>query len=624
VNNVSSPDHGLPSDLGHALRSALGVAEHRIPAFLQAVERVPPEQHPWLGFLLTHLPQRDARTLDPDLLVETCAFVALVRHAAPCSMPIPEDVFRDYVLPYAFLDEERDRWRPLLYRRFAEIARRSASVADCVATLNREVFTQLGVTYHPTRRPHDNQSVQESIAAGFASCTGLSILLAAACRAVGLPARLVGTPLWTDGSGNHTWVEVWDHGEWHFVGASEPGPYDLTWFNDRARSVRLEQPEHGVYAARYTSSDTHFPLAWSPADVTIPAAAVTARYQQVAPTPWNATDIIVEPRRTFCPRVNGPLQVTGRLDDPAWGDVPWSAPFVDIEGHLKPTPRFRTRAKFCWDDRYLYVGAYLEDPHVWGTLTEKNAILFNDPDFEVFLDPDRDHHNYYELEVNALGTIWELTLDRPYRDGGPIHRGDNMPGLITAVHVSGTLNDPSDVDDGWTVEIAIPWTGLARYCQHTACPPRAGDRWHLNLSRVQWLVDIVDGVYRKVPREAHPEDNWVWTPQDAIDMHRPEKWGVLEFTDAPPSSATGCPDRDPFHAARERLMEVHRAQVERDAPSLNAEDFPERGVRDPSLGALRITATKTGALLSVPVQDPAGRRFVARVDHEGRFSVEPA
>ena len=71
-------------------------------------------------------------------------------------------------------------------------------------------------------------------------------------------------------------------------------------------------------------------------------------------------------------------------------------------------PRFDTRVRLGWDDSFLYVGAELEEPHVWGTITEKNAVMFEDNDFEIFIDPDRDGLNYYEFEINALGTIYEV------------------------------------------------------------------------------------------------------------------------------------------------------------------------------------------------------------------------
>ena len=223
-------------------------------------------------------------------------------------------------------------------------------------------------------------------------------------------------------------------------------------------------------------------------------------------------------------------------------DAPWTEDFVDIEGSVKPAPRFRTRAKMLWDDQFLYVFAELEEPHVWGTLKKKNDIIFYDNDFEVFINAASDNHNYYEFEMNALNTIWELTLDKPYRDGGPAHHGTNLDGLKSAVHVDGTLNDSSDKDRGWSVEIAFPWKGLARYAPAGAAPPKDGRQWRLGFSRVEWLVNIVDGKYQKVPREQHPEDNWVWSPQGVIDMHRPERWGYVQFSTAEPGKAAFKPD----------------------------------------------------------------------------------
>ena len=276
-------------------------------------------------------------------------------------------------------------------------------------------------------------------------------------------------------------------------------------------------------------------------------------------TDWEKMRPIV-PRSYVCCRARGPISVDGKADEPAWADAPWTEDFADIEGGRKPPPRFRTRAKLVWDDRFLYVYAQLQEPHVWGTLTEKNSIIFQDPDFEVFIDPDGDNHHYYEFEMNVLNTVWELTLDKPYRDGGPAHLGTNLDGLQSAVFVEGTSNDPADTDRGWSVEIAFPWRALAPYAGKMSCPPKDGDQWRINFSRVEWLIDIIDGHYRKVPKEAHPEDNWVWSPQGVIDMHRPEKWGYIQFSAAAPGPAKFRPD--PTLAARNRLMDVYYRQKE--------------------------------------------------------------
>lgn len=118
---------------------------------------------------------------------------------------------------------------------------------------------------------------------------------------------------------------------------------------------------------------------------------------------------------TAC-QTSGELLMDGRLDEPDWQAAPWTADFVDIEGELKPAPFLRTRAKLLWDNDFLYIGAELEEPHIWATLSQRDAVIFHDNDFEVFIDPDGDTHDYYELEINAMGTLWDLLLIKPYRD----------------------------------------------------------------------------------------------------------------------------------------------------------------------------------------------------------------
>ncbi len=230
-----------------------------------------------------------------------------------------------------------------------------------------------------------------------------------------------------------------------------------------------------------------------------------------------------------------PLEIDGCLDDPSWQAAEWTSEFVDIEGTLRPLPQFLTRAKMLWDDEYLYVGAVMEEPHVWATLRNRDAIIYQDNDFEVFLDPDGDTHHYYELEVNAFGTEWDLFLVKPYRDGGPAIHAWDIPGLETAVYVNGSLNDPTDRDSGWSVEIAVPWKPLAE-ASAVAAPPTPGDQWRVNFSRVQWRTEIVDGRYVKLtdnpPGRSRPEDNWVWSPQGLINMHYPEMWGIVQFSGA--------------------------------------------------------------------------------------------
>lgn len=230
-------------------------------------------------------------------------------------------------------------------------------------------------------------------------------------------------------------------------------------------------------------------------------------------------------RRYRCLRTATAPPVDGSLTDPAWSAAPWTEDFVDISGPDRPTPRLRTRAKLLWDDNFLYVGAVLAEPHVWATLTERNSRLFDENNFELFLDPDGDGLNYYEFEINALGTIWELTMPRPYALGGEAVTPTNLPGLRSAVRVDGTLNDPADTDRGWSVEVALPWSALASYNPGRATPPVPGDEWRLNLMRIEWPHAVVDGRYQR----GTGEDFWVWAPQYEVSVHKPEHWGVLEF-----------------------------------------------------------------------------------------------
>ena len=262
-----------------------------------------------------------------------------------------------------------------------------------------------------------------------------------------------------------------------------------------------------------------------------------------------------EPRQYFCYRAPGALEITGSLEKAFWDATPWTDDFVDIEGDARAAPPFRTRVKMLWDDAFLYIGVEMEEPNVWATLTEHDSVIFQDNDFEVFIDPDGDNHDYYELEINALNTTWDLRLVKPYRDGGPALNSWEIPGFRSAVSIDGTLNDPTDVDRGWSVEMAFPWAALAEYARCPA-PPRDGDQWRINFSRVEWDVEVVEGRTRKVPNR--PEHNWVWSPQGVIDMHRPERWGIVQFSTA--ESGQGCFVPIPAADAKDSLMQAYYAQ----------------------------------------------------------------
>ncbi len=234
------------------------------------------------------------------------------------------------------------------------------------------------------------------------------------------------------------------------------------------------------------------------------------------------------PPHYVCYRAPQAVTIDGNIDTPEWADVPWTSDFVDIQGKNRPvTPRHRCRAKLMWDDKNLYIAAEMIEPNLWATLTERESVIFQDNDFEVFLDVTGSTHHYMEFEVNALGTEWDLMLTRPYRDGGAPLNAWNMNGMRSAVKLYGTLNDPSDTDEKWTFEMAIPLSTLMEV-QYGKREIKDGEQWRLNFSRVQWQLDVVDGKYAKRPKT--PEDNWVWAPSGKISIHEPEYWGFLQFS----------------------------------------------------------------------------------------------
>lgn len=308
-----------------------------------------------------------------------------------------------------------------------------------------------------------------------------------------------------------------------------------------------------------------------------------------------------------------PIVLDGVLDDPGWAKAPWTEDFIDIEGSHMPAPAWRTRAKMCWDDDYFYVAAEMEEPHLWGTLTSRDAIIYRDHDFEIFIDPDGDRAEYDEYEINVLGTEMDLRMSRPYRDGGNYDLTWDFVGVRSAVGVVGTINDPSDEDIGWNVEVAIPWASMADTAG-VACPPNGGDTWWVNFSRVQWPLIIQDGTYKKP--EGAKEDNWVWSPQYAIDMHRPEYWGLVQFSPESPGHDVFMTPSDVHARAQLRklkaAMEAYASTHGRPASSLA--DLQGLWAPDPALPSPQF---KSGPNGRVVVQQENGREWI--IDHTGRI-----
>ena len=267
----------LPAAYRKGATATLAAAGENRSQLVEAIRRGGREHRRALGFLLANMPKRDATALTGEYLTENVRYALRARRNSPWGRKITTELFLEYVLPYASFDERRDRWRKDFYDRFSAEAFRCRTPGRAAVKLNQTIFKALGVKYHATKCRKPNQSPYESTEIGYASCTGLSILLVNACRAAGIPARAVGTPLWTNKTGNHTWVEVWD-GKWHYLGAAESKVLNTAWFTKQAAAADATKPVHRIYAACFQRTGTHFPMIWSRRDWSVPAVDVTACY----------------------------------------------------------------------------------------------------------------------------------------------------------------------------------------------------------------------------------------------------------------------------------------------------------------------------------------------------------
>ena len=258
----------------------------------------------------------------------------------------------------------------------------------------------------------------------------------------------------------------------------------------------------------------------------------------------------------ICYKISDQINIDGKLNEPSWKLAQWSDPFLDIEGPGKPRPTEQTHIKMLWDDSNLYIGARIETKNIWATLTQHDGIVYHDNDFEIFINPDGNNYNYGEMEFNALGTLMDIFLEKPYRDGGFPIFGWECKGAQYAISYEGTINKPSDVDTAWNIEIRILLSSLIDL-ESGKKPPAAGTQWRINFSRVQWNVKIENNSYTKLPE---PEHNWVWSPQWAIDMHRPEYWGYLQFSSKKVGTVEDAFLTDTNWAIKMQLMSVYYAE----------------------------------------------------------------
>ncbi|MDF1713408.1 MAG: transglutaminase-like domain-containing protein [Akkermansiaceae bacterium] len=230
-------------------------------------------------FLVAGMPKGDRESLGQEFLMTNLDLALKAKKEFPWAKEIPEEVFLNDVLPYASLDETREDWRSFFYPKCKELVKDAKTTTEAAQAINKGIFNLIKVHYN-TGRKAPNQSPAESIKLGKATCTGLSIILVDACRSVGVPARIAGTALWYNKRGNHTWVEIYDGGEWYFTGADEYDAKGLNrgWFTGDASKAIEDQWQHAIWASSWKETGSHFPMVWDIRNKEVPGVNVTSRY----------------------------------------------------------------------------------------------------------------------------------------------------------------------------------------------------------------------------------------------------------------------------------------------------------------------------------------------------------
>lgn len=242
-------------------------------------------------------------------------------------------------------------------------------------------------------------------------------------------------------------------------------------------------------------------------------------------TPSQAADLLayLESQRKSGPlqhrvgtiyRASGPIQVDGKRDEVDWENAPTFGDFTFTwwkEGDPEKQP---TEAKLLWDNDFLYLSYHCSDKDIRATRTGRDSKVYRDDCVEVFASPEfLSPENYFNLEMNALGQ----QLDQ-YRPDGTMKEQWDPEGIKIAVLIDGTLNDPTDVDRGWTLEVAIPFKLFENVLPQGH--PNPGDRWRLNLSRLE--------------DEMRSKSQWSQGDRNFPRFHHPEYFGTVEFhPDAP-------------------------------------------------------------------------------------------
>lgn len=267
---------GVDSELIPAVEIALSQSGDNREQLERALIETNLEIRNGMAFLIANMPESDLDTLSADFLVEQVALAYKTKELFSWTRELPDSIFLNEVLPYASMDETRENWREPLFEMLYPLVKDCKDIYAAIDTVNRSLAALVTVEYN-TKRRKANQSPSESMEINMASCSGLSILLTDAFRAVGIPSRIGSAPLWVSKEGNHSWSEVWIDGKWYFT-EYYPEALNRSWFLYRAGAADKSNPIHWIYASSFKKTDLVFPLIWDDDNKEISGVDVTDRY----------------------------------------------------------------------------------------------------------------------------------------------------------------------------------------------------------------------------------------------------------------------------------------------------------------------------------------------------------
>lgn len=268
---------GVPKEYHALIDQTMNVAGDNAKELKKALKEVPRNEREGMAFLISYMPERDAKSLSADFLLENVEYAYKARAEFPWAKEVPDSVFLNDVVAYANLNENRESWRKDFYERFKKYVAPCKTMREAIDSVNKNVRDELLVDYN-TKREKPDQAPYESMRQHMASCSGLSILLTDAFRAVGIPSRVAGTPAWHDDRGNHNWNEVWIDGQWRFTEYYPSDDLDQSWFLTDAGKAIKEDVRKAIYAASFKPTGCYFPLVWDENIRYVHAENVTDRY----------------------------------------------------------------------------------------------------------------------------------------------------------------------------------------------------------------------------------------------------------------------------------------------------------------------------------------------------------